>query len=138
MLALSDVLDRTALLFPDEELRVDCPADLQVFADSQQIEQVLINLVKNSVESMGGEGEGIIEISCRFEEGSVLIQIRDCGVGVANKENLFVPFYSTKAKGSGIGLVLCQQILMNHNGSIKLEDRESGVGTVVSVRLPKV
>ncbi|MCL2661092.1 MAG: ATP-binding protein, partial [Acidobacteriaceae bacterium] len=59
-----------------------------------------------------------------------------CGMGIANAENLFVPFYTTKPNGSGIGLILAQQIAHAHGGEIRLANREDGLGTRATINIP--
>jgi signal transduction histidine kinase len=66
----------------------------------------------------------------------VLITIEDRGLGIANAENLFVPFYTTKPSGSGVGLALAQQIARAHGGEIQLVNREDGEGARATIRLP--
>ena len=67
---------------------------------------------------------------------SLLVSIEDRGLGIANSENLFVPFYTTKPSGSGVGLVLAQQIARAHGGEIQLANREDGEGARATIRLP--
>jgi len=64
------------------------------------------------------------------------ITVEDDGPGIANLQNLFVPFFTTKPSGSGIGLVLCRQIAENHNGSLTLENRSERSGCIARLRLP--
>ena len=77
-----------------------------------------------------------ITISCQHESRFLQIIVTDQGQGLANNDNLFVPFYSTKTQGSGIGLCLCRQILFNHGGTISLNNNASGVGAHVILSLP--
>ena len=70
------------------------------------------------------------------QTGSVVVTIEDRGLGIANAENLFVPFYTTKPSGSGVGLALAQQIARAHGGEIQLVNREDGDGARASIRLP--
>jgi signal transduction histidine kinase len=69
-------------------------------------------------------------------DSSVSVIIEDRGLGIANTENLFVPFYTTKPAGSGVGLALAQQIARAHGGEISLLNREDGEGARATVRLP--
>ena len=108
-------------------------------ADPAQFEQVFINLFKNAVESMREINEAsaqVIELDAKLNNGMLSIIVKDRGTGIANLENLFVPFYTTKSSGSGIGLTLCQQILHNHNGELKLINRLDGPGAEATVTLP--
>lgn len=107
-----------------------------VFADPQQLDQVFINLLRNASESMASVATKTIELDAQREQNWLHVMIRDRGVGIANESNLFVPFYTTKASGSGIGLVLCRQIVMNHDGHLSIRNREDGDGAEAIVSLP--
>ena len=103
--------------------------------DGAQIEQVLINLLKNAVEA-ALETEGGVRLSWR-EDGSYLeIAVEDDGPGIGQATSLFVPFFTTKPAGSGIGLVLCRQIAENHDGALNLHNREDASGCIARLRLP--
>ena len=106
-----------------------------ISADKSQIEQVLINIFKNAHEAMQQQNK-VIEINYQIDEKHLHLLISDHGVGIANTDNLFVPFYSTKPKGSGIGLSLCRQILFNHGGIIKLKNRKNALGAEAVLSLP--
>lgn len=103
----------------------------------------MINLLKNAVEANQGYskkfgGEGKIAISWVIEQGKLNLQITDDGEGIHNPENLFTPFYTTKNKGSGIGLVFCQQIIEAHGGYLSISNRKGQHGCIVSVELPYI
>jgi nitrogen fixation/metabolism regulation signal transduction histidine kinase len=116
--------------------------------DAAQIEQTVINLVKNAVEASleahpAGQSRsplpadnGGVRLTWGRTAGAVEIVIEDDGPGVANLQNLFVPFFTTKPSGSGIGLVLCRQITENHGGTLTLINREGPTGTIARLRLP--
>ena len=115
--------------------------------DSDQVEQLLINLVRNAVdavlsEAINGETRTAapqnprVTVAWRRLEEEIEITIFDTGPGLANPANLFVPFFTTKPKGSGIGLILCRQIAESHGGSLTLENRVSPTGCVARLRLP--
>ncbi len=115
--------------------------ELTTSLDAAQIEQVLINLIKNAVEAVTESGEhdesaGCVRVGWRKAPGQVEIFVEDDGLGIANAQNLFVPFFTTKPSGSGIGLVLCRQIAENHGGSLTLENREHASGCIARLRLP--
>jgi two-component system nitrogen regulation sensor histidine kinase NtrY len=107
-----------------------------VNVDRDQIEQLLINLIKNAVDASLEKGRDV-EIGWCKAQNEWLVQVIDEGSGIANPTNLFVPFFTTKSSGSGIGLVLCRQIAEAHGGSLTLENRTDGlVGCVAELRLP--
>lgn len=107
-----------------------------IHCDGAQIEQVLINLLKNAVEASIETGGGV-RIGWREREDFVEIVVEDDGPGVGQTRNLFVPFFTTKPAGSGIGLVLCRQIAENHGGSLHLANRADGArGCLATLRLP--
>jgi two-component system, NtrC family, nitrogen regulation sensor histidine kinase NtrY len=107
-----------------------------VNVDRDQIEQLLINLIKNAVDASLEKGRDV-EIGWCRAQNEWLVQVIDEGSGIANPTNLFVPFFTTKSSGSGIGLVLCRQIAEAHGGSLTLENRTDGlVGCVAELRLP--
>jgi nitrogen fixation/metabolism regulation signal transduction histidine kinase len=115
--------------------------DLTLACDAAQIEQVLINLVKNAVDAAleqraAGHTDAGVRLAWIRRPGGVAITIEDDGPGVANLTNLFVPFFTTKREGSGIGLVLCRQIAENHGGTLTLENRAGATGCVATLRLP--
>jgi nitrogen fixation/metabolism regulation signal transduction histidine kinase len=114
---------------------------LTLACDAAQIEQVLINLLKNAVEATldahraSADGSGI-RVTWKKFPGQVEIIVEDDGPGIANAGNLFVPFFTTKPEGSGIGLVLCRQIAENHGGTLTLENRTAASGCAARLRLP--
>lgn len=104
-------------------------------ADNAQLEQLLINLVRNAVDASLETGGGV-EVSWQQKNGHLELSVKDEGPGVANPANLFVPFFTTKAEGSGIGLVLSRQIAEAHGGSLTLNNRTAHAGTEAKLRLP--
>jgi signal transduction histidine kinase len=98
------------------------PADLIIQADKSMIEQVLINLIKNAIQSFDEQVERKILLSAYLTEKPV-ITVRDTGPGIEPEalEKIFIPFFSTKKTGSGIGLSLSRQIMRQHEGSITVK-----------------
>ncbi|HLZ88008.1 MAG TPA: ATP-binding protein, partial [Puia sp.] len=95
------------------------------------IEQVLINLVVNAIEAVKDRDQPLITLSGNAaKDGRPVIKVADNGMGMSPEvmENIFIPFFSTKKNGSGIGLSLCKQILLLHKGNIQVQSVE-GVGT---------
>ncbi len=105
---------------------VDGP-DIVVEADEGQLEQVLINLLKNAVEA-SLVTDGTVKLGWNASGEFLDVWVEDEGPGLPNSANLFVPFFTTKSGGSGIGLVLSRQIVEAHGGSLLLENRKSGPG----------
>ena len=131
---LGALIRRAASLYGDRVALIDGP-EVRISLDSDQIEQVLINLVKNAVEAV--DDSGIVEIIWSSDDGRVRIEIVDDGVGLANTENLWVPFFTTKQGGTGLGLVLCREIVENHGGEISLTNRAETTGCIACVTLPR-
>ena len=107
--------------------------DCTVHADPAQIENLLINLVKNAFEAMGEKGR--VHIFWKRRATEVAVYVDDEGPGIAGTENLFVPFFSTKPNGNGIGLIFCREIAEANGGSIDLANRPEG-GCRATVVLP--
>jgi two-component system, NtrC family, nitrogen regulation sensor histidine kinase NtrY len=108
---------------------------LTLLADAGQLEQLLINLVANAVDATREAG-GAVEIAWRVDEGRFELTVRDEGPGLSDTANLFVPFYTTKPSGSGIGLALSRQIAEAHGGALTLENRADRTGCEARVSLP--
>jgi signal transduction histidine kinase len=115
--------------------RIPGPA-VTVSADGDQLEQLLINVVRNAVDAALETGGGVA-LGWKRAGGSVEIWVADDGPGLPNTSNLFVPFFTTKPGGSGIGLVLCRQIAEAHSGTFVLENRRGHRGCVARLRLPQ-
>jgi two-component system, NtrC family, nitrogen regulation sensor histidine kinase NtrY len=109
---------------------------LQIHADAAQIEQVLINLVHNAVDA-ALETKGAVAIQWREGGDCVEVIVRDEGEGIMNPTNLFVPFFTTKPGGSGIGLTLSREIAEAHGGTLSLANRIDRTGAEAVLRLPK-
>jgi signal transduction histidine kinase len=106
-----------------------------VAGDADQLDQLLINLVHNAVDASAETGGGV-RIAWSVAADTVVIVVDDDGHGVADTANLFVPFFTTKPAGSGIGLVLSRQIAEAHGGSLLLRNRKSGRGAEAVITLP--
>ena len=109
--------------------------ELVIKGDDVQLEQLLINLVRNAVDA-SMETKGNVGVGWTQSNGQVEVWISDEGPGLASTANLFVPFFTTKAKGSGIGLVLSRQIAEAHGGTLTLENRSGKRGCEALLRLP--
>lgn len=114
---------------------VEAGPTTSIFADPDQIEQALINLVKNAVEAAGENGR--VSVRWQVHSACVLFEIEDDGPGLARTDNLWVPFFTTKPGGTGIGLVLTRAIVENHGGSVSLVNRPDSRGCLAQVQLPR-
>jgi len=108
---------------------------LVIQADSDQLEQLLINLLHNASDAALETGGGV-RVSWVSTGSFLEVRVEDDGPGLPNTSNLFVPFFTTKPGGSGIGLPLSRQIAENHGGSLTLENRDNGSGCLARLRLP--
>jgi nitrogen fixation/metabolism regulation signal transduction histidine kinase len=140
--SLAALVERVAQLERRVTVTVTPAADVVLQVDRDHIEQALINLVRNaadaalSPDAIGG-GAPCVEISWQIAGAEVIIVVLDNGPGLTNAANLFVPFYTTKPGGTGIGLVLAQQIAQAHRGSVQLTNRTDGyTGCKADLRLP--
>ncbi|MBI2840692.1 MAG: HAMP domain-containing protein [Acidobacteria bacterium] len=114
-------------LFKEVAFRSElCEAPPTVPFDPEQLKRALINIVDNAIEAMAQQGMLTIRTSADPASGICLIEIADTGPGVGSddKEKVFLPYFSTKKRGSGLGLAIVHQIIMDHNGSIRLEDNQ--------------
>jgi signal transduction histidine kinase len=109
--------------------------DLVIHADADQLEQLLINLLRNATDAALETGGGV-RVGWRKNASYVEVKVEDDGPGLSNTGNLFVPFFTTKPGGSGIGLVLSRQIAEAHGGALTLENRRIGPGCEARLRLP--
>ncbi len=138
---IGPLLRRVVALETRTTVQLDPGPELTVNVDTAQLEQVIINLVKNAVEAAPEPGHSAtltcyVRVGWQRTPGALEITVTDDGPGIANLQNLFVPFFTTKPSGSGIGLVLCRQIAENHGGSLALENRTDTHGCVARLRLP--
>jgi nitrogen fixation/metabolism regulation signal transduction histidine kinase len=134
--SLGPLLERVAHLEQRLAVQLEPGAPVVLNADPDQLEQMFINLLANAADASLANGAQWARVSWRVTGGAALVSIEDRGLGIANAENLFVPFYTTKPAGSGVGLALAQQIARAHGGEIRLINREDGPGARATVRLP--
>jgi nitrogen fixation/metabolism regulation signal transduction histidine kinase len=114
---------------------------VMIYADPDQLDQLLINLIRNAVDASldpSLKQAGTVEVGWRTNARSVEIYIRDQGHGLLNSDNLFVPFFTTKHGGSGIGLILSRQVAEAHGGVLLLANREDRTGCEATVSLPMI
>jgi two-component system, NtrC family, nitrogen regulation sensor histidine kinase NtrY len=134
--AVGPLLERVVLLEQRLPIRLVPGPQATLNADPDQLEQMLINLLANAVDASLANGAKPVSATWRLAGSNLEFMIEDRGLGIANAENLFVPFYTTKPAGSGVGLALAQQIARAHGGEIRLVNREDGEGARATVRLP--
>jgi nitrogen fixation/metabolism regulation signal transduction histidine kinase len=151
--SLAALARRVAKLETRLNVSVTGTTDVTLLADPDQLTQALINLVRNAAEaSLSSDGATMrgersrsavvevqqpsVEISWEIDHEEIAISILDNGPGLTNPDNLFVPFYTTKPGGTGIGLVLAQQIALAHAGSVQLVNRTGMLGCKACLRLP--
>jgi nitrogen fixation/metabolism regulation signal transduction histidine kinase len=139
--SVAGLLERVARLETRLHLAVNGAEDVIVMADADQLQQALINLVRNATDAAldperARKQAPQVEIWWSRSAGEVALAIRDNGPGLTNATNLFVPFYTTKPGGSGIGLVLAKQIAEGHHGTLRLTNRVPGPGCEAELRLP--
>jgi two-component system nitrogen regulation sensor histidine kinase NtrY len=134
--SVGPLLERVVLLEQRLPVHLEAGPPVVLHADPDQLEQMLINLLTNAVDASLANGAAPVRTSWRIDDSMLLVTIEDRGMGIANAENLFVPFYTTKPAGSGVGLALAQQIARAHGGEISLVNREDGEGARATIRLP--
>src|SRR5205809_3802063 len=132
---LAKLVQRVVDLEPRLKVQILSGPKIVIRADAAQIEQLLINLVRNAVDA-ALETHGNVAIGWREKEDSVEIFVQDDGPGIMNPANLFVPFFTTKPDGSGIGLPLSRQIAEAHDGTLVLTNRQNATGAQAVLRLP--
>jgi two-component system nitrogen regulation sensor histidine kinase NtrY len=135
-LVIADLLDAVCLLFKsqasEQNIRISCsvePTNLNLVADPVQLEQALINLLRNSMDALTGKSAGHIYMKSYIgQAGNLLIDIIDNGTGIPaeRREQIFVPFYTSKQDGTGVGLFLVKQIMQAHGGSVSALQNTSG------------
>ncbi len=133
---LAELVKRVVALEPRLSVTILGGPTIKVHVDAAQIEQLLINLVHNAVDA-ALETHGKVTIGWRELGDCVEMSVEDEGPGIMNPANLFVPFFTTKPEGSGIGLALSLQIAEAHGGSLSLTNRRGGIGAEAVLRIPR-
>ncbi len=131
---LENLTARVAELETRVEVELDGPS-MTVRVDADQLEQALINLVKNAGDAVA-EDQGQVRLQWSEQDSGILIEVLDNGPGPPESENLFVPFFTTKPGGSGVGLLLARRIAELHGGWLNLEPRHDQPGAVARLWLP--
>jgi signal transduction histidine kinase len=143
MININQVVNKMVAMVPLQEfnekeiaLQVQLAADMrEVNVDEHQLYQALLNVFTNAVQAIPERGD--IIISTANQKGGVVIEVTDSGIGISDeeKEKVFEPFFTKKQRGTGLGLAVVKKIMDNHNGEIRINDRQGG-GTVFSLWLP--
>ncbi len=138
---LRALLEQVAALETRLPIPIASSPSVMLEGDADQLQQLLINLLRNAVEAASSldaprDSRPQVSVSWHSTPDHVTIQIVDNGPGLTNPANLFVPFYTTKPEGSGIGLVLAQQIASAHKGTLTLRNRIGETGCIAELRLP--
>ncbi len=110
----------------------------RVVADPQMLEQAIINLLRNAADAVDSVAAPRIDVTCRIHDGRISIEVADngCGVPEEKRDEIFVPFFTTKAGGSGVGLSLARQIALSHRGTLELRSNQLA-GSVFILTLPE-
>jgi signal transduction histidine kinase len=132
---LTHLLRRVAALEAGAPVALSLGPPVEIALDPTQIEQALINLLRNAAEAARETGGGV-GVTLTAGPAAVEITIEDEGAGLPRTENLFVPGFTTKPGGSGIGLVLAREIIEAHGGRLALADRAEARGAVATISLP--
>jgi len=133
--AIQDWVRRVVALETRRPVAIRPGPNVTIQADGGQLDQLLINLVRNAVDATL-EANGAVEVGWETRNGQLDVWVRDEGAGLADTANLFVPFYTTKPDGSGIGLALSRQIAEAHGGTLTLSNQLSGPGCEARLTLP--
>src|SRR5215471_16902887 len=134
-LHIGELIQRVATLETRLAVRITGGVDVVVEVDRAQLEQLMINLIRNAVDA-SLETDGQVQVNWVRQNGHLTVCVKDEGPGLVNTANLFVPFFTTKASGSGIGLVLSRQIAEAHGGTLTLENRLDTTGCQARLSLP--
>lgn len=134
---LADVIKLVSVGF--EEKKIDLAADvstdgLEIFADREMLEQMLINLMRNAEQALSGTSDARVRISAKLNKrGRIVIEVSDNGPGISDElaAKIFVPFFTTKRDGSGVGLALTRQVMIAHGGSVSLAKPDGGGATFI-------
>jgi signal transduction histidine kinase len=134
-MSVRDWVRQTVVMETRLAARVEEGPEVSILGDRVQLEQVLINLLRNAADASLETGGGV-RVTWDRRDSQVVLRVVDEGPGLANTANLFVPFFTTKQGGSGIGLVLSRQVAESHGGSVELRNRGEGRGCEACLILP--
>jgi signal transduction histidine kinase len=132
---VAEWISRTVKLETRLAVNLEAGPPMTISADADQLEQLLINLIRNAADAALETGGGV-QVGWARQSSQCDVWVRDDGPGIPNTANLFVPFFTTKQGGSGIGLVLSRQIAEAHGGELTLRNRSDTRGCEARLRLP--
>lgn len=148
-ISLNKIIKEIAMLYESEALLRNIELNIQlsianprVIANGKQMKQVLMNVIKNAIEAIAihtDDKYGQIQISVEFDKqlGVIIVKDNGCGMNEETLEKLFLPFYTTKQTGTGIGLSICKKIIEEHEGQMKISS-SPGKGTITKIILPRI
>ena len=138
-LLLEESLNSLKALLKEKNIKLEFNEEDEIYinGDYNRLLQVIINIIKNSIESLETRNNGLISINTKIDDKNVYIYFKDNGVGISkeNLERIREPFFTTKVKGTGLGVSLSYEIIEAHNGKITY-DSEYGIGTTVTIKIP--
>jgi nitrogen fixation/metabolism regulation signal transduction histidine kinase len=133
--SVMELFNKVCALFPENRIVANSVhLAIAVNVDKTLLEQILINIVKNAIEASSTDSK--IQLTFSQSNTKDIIRVIDNGSGISNPDNLFVPFYTTKEKGQGIGLAFCRNIIEQHGGSLSLHNRADKQGAEAVIELP--
>ncbi len=138
---IDKVIEMTATINPKFVFSVCIDKNAsKIYADKEQIEQVFVNLFKNSMEAFKGDKEGTIRVIAKKEDDYIVIKIRDNSGGVSESKlsEITKPFFTTKSYGTGLGLSIVSQIIKEHNGTIDFKNIPNGLECTIKLPIPKI
>jgi nitrogen fixation/metabolism regulation signal transduction histidine kinase len=135
--AVGDWIERSARAETRVRVVVDPGPTLTVRGDEDQLDQLLLNLVRNAADAVLEAGGGAVRLTWALRGPEIEVRVVDDGVGLADEANLFVPFFTTKPTGAGIGLTVARQIAEAHGGTLALRNRSGAQGCEAVLTLPR-
>lgn len=137
---LEDIIDKQLIALKENNINVEediVDDEVYINGDYNRLSQVVINIIKNSIEAMNKDKNNKIKIKSKLDNNDILVIVEDNGMGISssNLEKIKEPFYTTKSKGTGLGVSLSEEIIKAHHGDLEYESKEN-VGTKVTIRLP--
>ncbi|MGN1317419.1 MAG: ATP-binding protein, partial [Lachnospirales bacterium] len=129
---LNDIIEDYNITADNIEFRYNCASELSLYGNYDKLSILFYNIYKNAVEAI--KGKGIIETRAQYKDNNVEIKISDNGVGFEDINSLGKPYYTTKKDGTGLGVIICQNIVKQHGGELKFENCNGG--SAVTIILP--